>query len=329
MSWLPEQVELDRPSRPGRRWRSSSPPVPRRPPSIDRTLVLHGRSEGRASRCGRRRSRRWPPERVVHERVERSPASHSGFGLQTSPTRYASGSTARTRAWNSRQKPSSTSSGTSRRQPSMPKRTSARPRRGCRPHVRLVEVQLGQRRQVPPGLVAQDVPRCRPAREPGGQHPVAGRQLLLGRVGAQAAAPLQDVGVEVEPLAEGRVVTVLRDVVEGPEAAPAVVEDAVEDDPHPSGMGLIQQLAQGGIAAQEGVHVEVVVGVIAMVGGGGEDRVQVQGRDAQSRRRSRCATTPRRSPPLKPCAVGGTSQGSSGPGFATRRLAARRSGNTW
>ena len=70
--------------------------------------------------------------------------------------------------------------------------------------------------------------------------------------------------------------------MEGPEAAAAVIEDAVEDDAHAAGMGLVEQLAQGLVAAQQGVDVEVVVGVIAVIGGGGEHGVQVQRRDAQA-----------------------------------------------
>ena len=38
---------------------------------------------------------------------------------------------------------------------------------------------------------------------------------------------------------------------------------------------------------------------------------------------------PSRSPPLKPWFVGGASHGSSGPGFDTRWLAAKRSGKIW
>ncbi len=39
--------------------------------------------------------------------------------------------------------------------------------------------------------------------------------------------------------------------------------------------------------------------------------------------------TPYRSPPLKPCTVGGESQGSIGPGAGTRPERANRSGKTW
>ena len=73
----------------------------------------------------------------------------------------------------------------------------------------------------------------------------------------------------------------LQDMVERPEATARVVEDAVQHDPHAPVVGRIQQLAQRVVATQQGIHREVVVGVIAMVGGGREDGRQVDRRDAQ------------------------------------------------
>ena len=55
--------------------------------------------------------------------------------------------------------------------------------------------------------------------------------------------------------------------MERPEATPGVVEDAIEDDPHPAGVGRVQQLTQSVIAAQQWVDLEVVVCVIAVVRG--------------------------------------------------------------
>ena len=70
-------------------------------------------------------------------------------------------------------------------------------------------------------------------------------------------------------------------MVERPEAAAGVVEDAVEDDPHAAGVGRVEQLAQGRVAAEQRIDQLVVVGVVAVVRGRGEDRVQVERRDAQ------------------------------------------------
>ena len=71
-------------------------------------------------------------------------------------------------------------------------------------------------------------------------------------------------------------------MVEGPEAAAAVVEDTIEHDPHVSRMRLVEQLTQRVVAAQQRVDVEVVIGVIAVVGGRREDRVEVERGDAES-----------------------------------------------
>ena len=69
--------------------------------------------------------------------------------------------------------------------------------------------------------------------------------------------------------------------MERPEAAAGVVEDAVEDDPHAAGVGRVEQLAQRRVAAEQRVDRQVVVGVVAMVRGGREDRVQIEGVDPE------------------------------------------------
>jgi hypothetical protein len=71
-------------------------------------------------------------------------------------------------------------------------------------------------------------------------------------------------------------------MVEGPEPTRRVVEDAVQHDAHAAGVRPVQQLAQGGVTAQERVDRQVVVRVVAVVGRRGEDRVEVDRRDAQS-----------------------------------------------
>ena len=69
--------------------------------------------------------------------------------------------------------------------------------------------------------------------------------------------------------------------MERPEAATGVIEHAVEDDAHPALVGAIEQLAQGGIAPEQRVDVEVVVGVVAVVRGRLEDRGHVDGVDPE------------------------------------------------
>ena len=124
---------------------------------------------------------------------------------------------------------------------------------------------------------------------------------------------------EVEPVAVRGAGAVLQDVVERPEPAPRVVEHPVEDDAHAACVGRVQQLAQGVVAAQERVDLQVVERVVAVVGGRLEDRGEVDRRDARGPRgtASRSAM-PRRSPPLNPWSVGGASQASSVPGLRTR-----------
>ena len=108
----------------------------------------------------------------------------------------------------------------------------------------------------------------------------AAQELRLG-VGAQRFSGPEPLEVEEEPVDVGRVGPVLEDVVEGEEAPPDVVEDAVEDHAHPAGVGRVEELAEGGVAAEERVDPVVVPGVVAVVRGGGEDRVEVEGVHAE------------------------------------------------
>ena len=147
------------------------------------------------------------------------------------------------------------SAGTSSRQPSMPLRAqySATPIRYSRTAGFSV-LSFGQRRVAPPGLVV-------------------GRLVALVGVERQL--------LDDEPVAPGRRRTVLEHVVEVVEAPAGVVEHTVEHHPDPAVVAGSQQLVECGIAAQHRVHREVVVRVIAMVAGRLEDRIQVEGVDAQ------------------------------------------------
>jgi hypothetical protein len=60
-----------------------------------------------------------------------------------------------------------------------------------------------------------------------------------------------------------------------------VVEHAVEDDPHAALVGAIEELAQRRVAAEQWIHRQVVVRVIAMVRGRLEHRGEVQRVHAQ------------------------------------------------
>ena len=53
--------------------------------------------------------------------------------------------------------------------------------------------------------------------------------------------------------------------MEGPEPTAGVIEDTVEDDPHPTGMDGVHELSQGRIPAEERVDREVVIRVVSVV----------------------------------------------------------------
>ena len=81
----------------------------------------------------------------------------------------------------------------------------------------------------------------------------------------------------MEPVAVRGARACLEHVVERPEASSGVVEDPVQDDAHVACVCRVEQLAQGGVAAEHGVDMQIVVGVVAVVGWRGEDRIQVDG----------------------------------------------------
>jgi hypothetical protein len=106
-------------------------------------------------------------------------------------------------------------------------------------HTRVVGVQLGQRGQVPPGLVTQRALRTLAAGHVAVclTHPA----LLIGRgVGVHRPACLQGAFVEIEPAPIRRGRAGLQDMMERPEAAPGVVEDPVDDHLHPALMAGVE-----------------------------------------------------------------------------------------
>ena len=142
---------------------------------------------------------------------------------------------------------------------------------------RMVGVELRQCRVIPPPLVAEYswVDRRRRAaflRDLG--HGALG-------VGVERSPSFEHRRLEMEPVAVGRLATVLEHVMERPEPSTAVVEDAVEDDPHPASVGLVEQFTERRVAAQQRVDRHVVVRVVAVVRCRGEDRREVQRGDAE------------------------------------------------
>ena len=84
----------------------------------------------------------------------------------------------------------------------------------------------------------------------------------------------------MEPVAVRRVLPVLHQVVKSPEAAAAMIEDTVQHETHAALMNGGDQGIKSSIAPQQRIDRQVVVGVIAMIRCGAEDRRQVQTGDA-------------------------------------------------
>jgi hypothetical protein len=70
-------------------------------------------------------------------------------------------------------------------------------------------------------------------------------------------------------------------MVERPEASAGMIKDTIQNHMHIPGMGLIQQLPERHIAAQQRVHLKIIKGVVAVIGGGGKNGIEIEGIDAQ------------------------------------------------
>jgi hypothetical protein len=92
---------------------------------------------------------------------------------------------------------------------------------------------------------------------------------------------MKRVALNVEPIQIRRFLSVFQDMVERPEAAAGVVENAIQNDPDACRVSFIEQLAQGFVPAQQRIDLKVIKRMIAVIGSGREDRVQVQGIDTQ------------------------------------------------
>ena len=217
--------------------------------------------------CGEAEDRR--PERVVHQRVEAVAAEPVGRLVPDLSDEVGVGTDGP--ATTAELAPESRVVDLGRDVEPPAVRAEPEPVLGGREEVladrRRLDGELRQGRQAPPGRVAEST--------------VAARIRPPVRVRIELPFAGEDVRVEVEPLPVRRGEPVLDDVMERPEAAAAVVEHAVEDDPHPPAVSLGEELAEGLVPAEERVDRAVVVGVVAMVGGRGEDRREVEGGDAK------------------------------------------------
>ncbi len=119
--------------------------------------------------------------------------------------------------------------------------------------VRVVGVELRQRRDAPPGVV----------------------------VGRGVVVRVQRPALDVEPVDPGRFRTVLQQVAELEEPPAGVVEDPVQHHPHAPLVAVVEKTPEGALASEDRVHAVVVVGVVAMVGGRLEDGIEVQRGDPE------------------------------------------------
>src|SRR3972149_5755781 len=76
-------------------------------------------------------------------------------------------------------------------------------------------------------------------------------------------------------------VFVLGKIVKGEEAAPAMIEYAVEDDSNPRRVPPLEQTVKRWEIAQLGIDLEIIARLVAMIRGGIEDRVEVDGVDSE------------------------------------------------
>ena len=113
-----------------------------------------------------------------------------------------------------------------------------------------------------------------------GQGAVAPPRGVIGRAGVVVG--LQRPGVHVKPVLVSAVRPLFQQVVELKEAPAAVVEHAVQHHPDAPAVGLVDQVAQGLVAAQHGVDLVVVVRVVTVVTGGLKHRAEVNGVHAQA-----------------------------------------------
>ena len=79
-----------------------------------------------------------------------------------------------------------------------------------------------------------------------------------------------------------------------------MVEDTVENDAHILFMRLLEQFVECRLPAQQGVDAEKIKGMVTVVGSRGENRIQIEGGDAQIFEIIQLFCDAARSPPLKP-----------------------------
>src|SRR5688572_8756353 len=88
--------------------------------------------------------------------------------------------------------------------------------------------------------------------------------------------------------------------MERPEAPAGMIKNPIQNHMHVPGMGFIQQLPERHIASQQRVYLKIIIGVVAVIGGGGKDGVEIEGVDAQLLEIIQLIHDPVEVSPLKP-----------------------------
>ena len=97
----------------------------------------------------------------------------------------------------------------------------------------------------------------------------------VGGVGVWILWPLHGKLEAIKPRAVGGLLLLFHHVLKGPEVPAAVVEHAVDDDPDSLAMEGVHHPAEGFIAAEAGIHMEIVQRVVLVVFPGGKDGIEV------------------------------------------------------
>jgi len=71
--------------------------------------------------------------------------------------------------------------------------------------------------------------------------------------------------VNVEPIQVRGIRTAFKNVVEGEEASAGMIENTVQNNADAALMRLLQQGLEGLVAAQQGVHCVIIVGMVTVV----------------------------------------------------------------
>ena len=132
------------------------------------------------------------------------------------------------------------------------------------PRLGVTDVDLWERRELPPRLVAN---ACLQVACNASTCATTLLRVPISRfgVGNQRAIATQERLVGVEPIHVGRLRAILKYMVKGPESATRMIEDAIKNHAHAARVCAIKQFAQRLVATEHRINVEVVIRVVAVI----------------------------------------------------------------